>query len=237
MSQGFDPAIPAFKSFDSSAEIRTQLNALNTAHSGPSAPALVSEGQAWLDTTNRAYKRYLLGGWRTIFTYDALGNISFPSIAGERGRCIDFYAGSNSPLVTYLDVFGVEDSAAFESHLNEDVVFNLKRPLTLYTSGFTIALIYVMSSSEAADVVLSLASIYHESGELYTDGTSYSDLQVVTPVGTQDTLAVMVPFSIPAGRVTVDTVDVEFRLMRVGSHIADTHTGDLGLKHIVVLPV
>jgi hypothetical protein len=237
MSQGFDPNVPGYRSPLDSSEIRTQLTALNTAHSGPTAPASPQEGQSWLDTSNQAFKRYLSGGWRTIFTYDALGNITVVGADVQIGHSIDFYPGTVSPLVVQIDKFDIEESAAFEPGVDQDIVFNLKPPFDDYEDGVQLWLIYAMSTSESADVVLTLDYTVHDSGEAYDGGTDYTNTQTVTPLNVMDNLGVLTALTIPSGVITGDTVEIEARLTRDGDNAADTHGGEFGLKNIVILPL
>lgn len=70
--QGFNPNKPAYKSDLSSAVIRTQLNAINSAHSGSSPPSNPQVGQSWLNTANGIFSVYHNSNWIEIFRIDGL---------------------------------------------------------------------------------------------------------------------------------------------------------------------
>lgn len=69
MVQGYDSDEPRQLSAVESLPVRTNFNALATAHIGSSAPSDPQEGWRWIDTSdalNIKFKIYLSGVWRTV---------------------------------------------------------------------------------------------------------------------------------------------------------------------------
>jgi len=78
MSQGFNPNLPIEDSPLSSTEMRTLLNAINSAHAGTTEPSYPTPGMVWLDTTgNKAFKVYNGVEWTVVFTFDLSGVVVF----------------------------------------------------------------------------------------------------------------------------------------------------------------
>lgn len=78
MTQGFNPAKPAFQTPITSLELRTQFNSLATHHEGASAPLNVQLGWTWLDTSNpvdRILKMFNGTSWIPIIGLDSPGLI------------------------------------------------------------------------------------------------------------------------------------------------------------------
>jgi len=151
---------------------------------------------------------------------------------------LDFYEGNNPPYIADVDSYGFQDAAGFPVGEDRDVIIKLAENIDGLLSGFDINLVYAMSTADVGkDVRLVLDYVVHKANEVYNAGTSYSDTQDVT-IGTGlNELGMIQPFSIPSGNITADTVEVEMRLTREGTHVNDTHSGDFGLKHLIVVPV
>lgn len=163
--------------------------------------------------------------WRTI----GGGSAAF-------SRAVDFYEGSTPPYIADVDAYSFQDAAGFPVGEDRDVILKIEEMTGLYT-GFDIYLVYVMSTADAGnDIRLTLDYLVHQTTETYGAGTAYGQTQDITISTGLDILGVIQPFTIPNGHVTGSTVEVELRLTREGAHINDTHSGDFGLKHLIIVP-
>lgn len=243
MSQDFKPTLPQFRGPLSSQDMRTQLLALYSSHEGPDEPQFKTTGTWWLDTnlTNHPneflLKMYFNGHWHEIARYDTLND--YVILSGGAGNfAIDFWEGVNPPFIANIDAYGFDDSAGFPEGEDHDVIFKMDANFRALKRGALLTLVYTMSTSEwGKSLTLRLDYRVHAYGERYDAGTPY-DMTVTVPVIHLDgVLAITQPFQIPNGHLNDETVEVECRLTRMGTQVSDTHTGDLGLKHIVVTPL
>jgi len=147
---------------------------------------------------------------------------------------MEFVEGTDAPDVTDMDTFGFDDAAAFDPGVDRDVIFRATAVREDLKEGFEVVLIYAMSTSFAGDVQLKLDWHVHDEGEQVDGGTAYDDTQVKTVNATGSELAILIPFTIPSGQITDTTREIEFRLTREGSSVSDTHTGEFGLKNIML---
>lgn len=152
-------------------------------------------------------------------------------------RAIDFYEGTTPPYIADIDAYSFQDAAGFPVGEDRDVILKIDEMSGL-SSGFDVYLVYTMSTSDAGnDIRLTLDYLIHQSTEAYGAGTAYGQTQDVTITTAKDILGVIQPFTVPNGHVTGSTVEVELRLTREGAHVNDTHSGDFGLKHLIIVPV
>jgi len=104
MSQGYDSTKPSYLAGLSSSEMRTNLNALCSHHSGDTAPTdiLAGTGQTWLDTTSGATRPDVLKiynsdttSWQTLFVNIKDGET--PLASGVLGYPYDQSASAINP--------------------------------------------------------------------------------------------------------------------------------------------
>ncbi|MBD3404843.1 MAG: hypothetical protein GF411_01750 [Candidatus Lokiarchaeota archaeon] len=90
MAQNFNPSKPAYKSPLASAEMRKQLDSLDSCHSGDSVPPFAQEGKLWFRTTDYSFRQYMFGAWRVIFRFDpSTGKVIFGTDFGGYRTAIE----------------------------------------------------------------------------------------------------------------------------------------------------
>jgi len=149
---------------------------------------------------------------------------------------LDFFEGTNL-YIADIDVYGFQDAAGMPVGVDSNILFKLQ-PVSVYLAGgVTISLVYALSLTDLGkNIRLRLDYVVHKQGEVYSGGTPYGQTYDLTVASAVNVLAAELAFTIPAGHVTTDTLEVEVNLSRLGSDPADTFTGDLGLKHLLVGP-
>jgi len=147
---------------------------------------------------------------------------------------IDFYEGNNPPYIADVDSFGFQDAAGFPVGEDHDVIFKVGANTPYWKQGAAIDLIITPSITDLSkNIRWQFDYTIHDSGELYNGGTNYSVTVDLPVVASQNQLQKSQVFIVPNNYITSSTVEVEFRLTRLGANANDTFGGDVGLKHIV----
>lgn len=240
MTQGFNPALPQYNGPLSSQGMRAQLLALDSCHEGPLPPQFPRQGKWWLDTgevTEYLLKMYFVDTWYEVARY----NVDLQELYVGRGInqfSVDFWEGNNPPFIASVDAYNFDDAAGFPEGQDCDVIFKLDANFKALRHGALLTFVYTMSKDEWAKAVnLRLDYRVHAIGERFDAGTPYDASAQAQVIHLDGILALMQPFQIPDGHINENTVEVECRLTRLGSSAEDTHTGDLGLKHVLVTPL
>lgn len=161
----------------------------------------------------------------------------YPSAASAGEEALDYYEGNNPPDIGLYDVYGFQDAAAFYGGVDQDVILKIDNKFSQYDTGAQLILLYAMSSAEVSKSVrLKLDYVVHASGEDFDAGIPYAQTITLPVPSTAKTLSVTQLLAIPNGHITSSTVEVECRLSRLGSDPLDTHSGDFGLKGVIIVP-
>jgi hypothetical protein len=144
---------------------------------------------------------------------------------------LQFYEGTNPPKMIDVDPLNMEDAAAFEPGVVQDVVFRIPSSFG-HVTGYGISLRYFVNGTVSSHVKLKLDYRPVTPGDSPDGGTSYSLTYQINPMPSDLTVAVVKAFSIPKANIPLSTSWINCRLSRLGTDIGDGYLGEFCLMSI-----
>lgn len=136
-----------------------------------------------------------------------------------------YFEGDVPPDMGNIDDYNFEDSAAFAPGVNQDIIFRIVPVRSYQEAGVRLLLRYSMSTADTGTLRFRFDYRIKEDGDPATGGLNYQQFETFDPVDTAETLGVFLDLNIPSGRVTPTTELIYCRITRLGTDVADTHTG------------
>jgi hypothetical protein len=129
---------------------------------------------------------------------------------------IVFFEGNNPPDFVSMDEYGFDDGAAFESGVDQDIVFRIPIRIS-YQSGLRITLRYCTTTTDTDNVKLLMTYRVKNVGQNIASGTDYQSTKELTPSGNANTIANYSEFTISSGVISSNADFVYCRLQRKGT--------------------
>lgn len=156
---------------------------------------------------------------------DIVKNNTFPSIP--------FFEGSNPPLMTEVDQLGLDDVAAFESGVVQDVVF--RSPTIIgRNNGLSVYLRFFLSGTVSNHVKLKLDYWPISMGDAPDYNNHYELYHVIDPMPNESVVSIIPAFVIPQNNIPSFTSWINHKLSRLGDDNDDGYPGQFCLMDIIM---
>jgi hypothetical protein len=145
---------------------------------------------------------------------------------------LPFSEGQNAPKLVAVDDLDLGDSADFQPATNQDVVFRI--PSGFKTGVNIVGRFFITNAQASNGVKLILTYRIVTPGDNPNGGIQRTATKIINPLPTEDEIAWVDFFTIPAAFIPHTTSWVNCRLTRAGLDSEDGYPGDFMLLSILV---